>query len=47
MFCDVSGLFLVLFFDARSLALFSDVYFSNVIDIEPHLAMGDYYLAYS
>ena len=41
------GLFLVRFFDARSLALFSDVYLSNVIDIEPHLAMGDYYLAYS
>ena len=41
------GLFLVRFFDARSLALFSDVYLSNVIDIEPHLAMGDYYLVYS
>ena len=34
-------------FDARSLALFSDVYLSNVIDTEPHLAMGDHYLAYS
>ena len=41
------GLFLVRFFDARSLALFSDVYLSNVIDIELHLAMGDHYLAYS
>ena len=40
------GLFLVRFFDARSLALFSDIYISNVIDIAPHLAMGDDYLAY-
>ena len=36
------GLILVRFFNASSLALFSDM-----IDIEPHLAMGDHYLAYS
>ena len=41
------GLILVRFFDARSLALFSDVYLNNVIGIELHLAMGDHYLAYS
>ena len=41
------GLFLVRFFDARSLALFSDVYLSKVIDIELHLVMGDHYLVYS